>query len=313
MATELVELYNDLDLQRLRVSRPSKFLFLCGGVVRSGVNAKPENLRDYIYRVRRMRSPYEVVLAEEATQLYRDTSYGDLISFEEDIARIAAVVLVIAESAGSLAELGAFASNDTIRKALRVMIQEKHETDESFIRYGPVERVKKTKREYLGVYPWRAHANGRLIISSVKPHYREIMKFINDHLLSVDHSTAFHRLTDASLFYIIYWVVYLCLAVTPALLTQYVMALVPDAISSDISNKLYCMELAGWLGRIPYSGQDYFYTCYGDDPFDYSFKSDVRDRDSLRRKLAVSSALLRTRKLPLHVRKVASERRSSPK
>lgn len=177
MAAELVELYADLDLGRLRVSRPSKFLFLCGGIVPNGVNAKPGNLRDYIYRVRRMRTRYEVVLAEKATQLYRDTAYGDLISFEEDIARIAAVVLVIAESAGSLAELGAFASNDTIRKALRVMIQEKYARDESFIRYGPVERVKKAKREHLGVYPWREHANGRLIARSVTPHYSEIVKF----------------------------------------------------------------------------------------------------------------------------------------
>jgi hypothetical protein len=112
LAAELVELYNDLHLERLRVHRPSKFLFLCGGALPNGVNDRPGNLRDYIYRVRRIRSPYQVVLAERATQLYRDTAYSDLISFEEDIARIAAVVLVIAESAGSFAELGAFASND---------------------------------------------------------------------------------------------------------------------------------------------------------------------------------------------------------
>jgi hypothetical protein len=55
------------------------------------------------------------VLAEDAFRLFRDSDYSDLISFEEDLARIASVVLVIAESAGSLAELGAFASNDTIR------------------------------------------------------------------------------------------------------------------------------------------------------------------------------------------------------
>ena len=161
LAAELAELYADLDRERLRVSRPSKFLFLFGGVVSNHVNAKPGNLRDYIYRVRRMRTRYQVVLAKKATQLYRDTAYGDLISFEEDIARIAAVVLVIAESSGSLAELGAFASNETICKAARVMIQEKSEADASLSVTDPVERVKKAKREYLGVYFWRAHANRR--------------------------------------------------------------------------------------------------------------------------------------------------------
>jgi hypothetical protein len=182
LAAELVELYNDLDPERLRITRPSKFLFLCGGAVANDGNSKPQNLRDYIYRVRRLRSSYEIVLAEKANQLYRDTDYTDLISFEEDIARIAAVVLVIAESAGSLAELGAFASNDTILKALRVMIKEKHDSGESFIRFGPVKRVrhsyKHAKIDHVGVYPWRDHANGNLVISSVKPHYTQLRKLV---------------------------------------------------------------------------------------------------------------------------------------
>lgn len=259
MTDELVELYNDLDLDRLRVSRPSKFLFLCGGVVPDTANAKPGNLRDYIYRVRRMRTRHEIVLAEKASQLYRDTSYEDLISFEEDIARIAAVVLVIPESAGSLAELGAFASNETIRKALRVMIQQKLAAEESFIRYGPVERVKKTKRAYLGVYPWSAHTNGELNVSSVQPHYTEIIKFINDHLDSVPQSTSFTKLHCSKLFYIIYWVVFLSLAVEETRLRRYVVSLVPAASDDDIDNKLYCMELAGWIERLSYSGKDYFF------------------------------------------------------
>jgi hypothetical protein len=222
LAAELVQLYHDLDLERLRVTRPSTFLFLCGGALATD-GAKPLNLRDYIYRYRRLRSPYEIVLAEKATQLYRDTNYTDLISFEEDIARIAAVVLVIAESAGSLAELGAFASNDTILKALRVMIKEKHESDESFIRYGPVERVKKAKREYLGVYPWRDHANGNLIVSSVRPHYTEIRRFINDNIESIPASMSAHNLPESTrLFYVIYWIIFLCLAVRPTNLYQYI-------------------------------------------------------------------------------------------
>jgi hypothetical protein len=186
LAAELVELYNDLDPERLRITRPSKFLFLCGGAVAHDGNPKPQNLRDYIYRVRRLRSSYEIVLAEKANQLYRDTDYTDLISFEEDIARIAALVLVIAESAGSLAELGAFASNNTILKALRVMIKKTHDSGESFIRFGPVQRVrtsyKHAKVGHVGVYPWRDHANGKLVITSVKPHYTQIRKFISDHM-----------------------------------------------------------------------------------------------------------------------------------
>lgn len=256
-----------------------------------------------------MRTPYEIVLAEKATQLYRDTTYGDLISFEEDIARIASVVLVIAESAGSLAELGAFASNETIFRALRVMIQEKYASDQSFIRYGPIERVKKAKREHLGVYPWRAHANGRLVVRSVEPHYREIVRFINDHLKNVPESTFFANLSSASLFYIIYWIIFLSLAVTEKSLKDYVKSLVATATDADIENKIYCMELAGWIERILYSGKDYFFTRYGQDPFKYRFKPEVNDRDSVRRKFGVTSTLLKSEKLPKHVKDRAIEGR----
>ncbi|WP_204281408.1 retron St85 family effector protein, partial [Moraxella catarrhalis] len=127
--------------------------------------------------------------------------YSDLITFEEDIARIAAVVLVIAESAGSLAELGAFTANDTIRQALRVVIPDHHETAESFVRYGPIERLKNERRENLGVYPWKEHANGRLNVSSVKPHYKEIVTFINQHLDSIAKSTLYSKLDSSKLFY----------------------------------------------------------------------------------------------------------------
>jgi hypothetical protein len=102
----LLQLFEDLDHSKLGFKYPSKFIFLCGGVISK--TGKAISLRDYLYRVRNIegRLAGGIILAEEATQLYRDSHYRDLISFEEDIARIAAIVLVIPESPGSLAELG---------------------------------------------------------------------------------------------------------------------------------------------------------------------------------------------------------------
>jgi hypothetical protein len=211
LVAELRVLYDDLNLDGVRVFRPSKFMFLCGGYISKDEDAKPINLRDYLFRVRQIANRYNIVLAEKATQLFRDSDYDDLISFEEDIARIASVVLVIAESPGSLAELGAFTANDTIRNALRVVIQQQHEIAESFVRYGPIERIKNAKRANLAVYPWRIHANGALNISSTKPHYKEIVKFLDEHVASVPASTIFTKLGEAEIFYVIYWIIHLCL------------------------------------------------------------------------------------------------------
>ena len=309
MVAELRGLYDDLNLDGVRVSRPSKFMFLCGGYIEKDQNARPVNLRDYLFRVRQIANRYDIVLAEKATQLFRDSDYNDLISFEEDIARIASVVLVIAESPGSLAELGAFTANDTIRNALRVVIQQQHEIAESFVRYGPIERIKKAKRANLAVYPWRMHANGTLNISSTKPHFKEIVKFLDEHVNSVPTSTIFTRLGEAEKFYIIYWIIHLCLAVSTTQLRSYVQLIIPDATEEFIKNKLYCMQLAGWIERRSYSNKDYLWALHDADPFDYEFKSGVTERVTIRRNLIVKTALRKAEPLPPHISSEATSAR----
>jgi hypothetical protein len=248
-------------------------------------------------------------LAEKAVQLYRDTDYGDLISFEEDIARIAAVVVVIPESAGSLAELGAFAANETIRSVLRVVIQHKYDIEESFVRYGPVERMKRMKRDYLGVYPWRVRPNGTLVISSAQPHFKEIKNFIDGHADATPVSVMFSQIQDGQLFYLVYWVIYLSLAVETKILIQLIQLIEPKATEKEINNKIYCMKIAGWIERFSYSQKDFIYSLHDIDPFDYSFKPGVSDRDSVRRKLAVSAALKTLSNVPKHVLATAAKAR----
>lgn len=309
MIPEIATWYNDLDLERLRVKRPSKFLFLCGGARETRAEARAANLRDYLLRVRPIRTKYDIVLAEEATQIYRDTAYSDLITFEEDIARIASVVLFIAESAGSLAELGSFTTNDTIRKALRVVLPSHHETAESFVRYGPVQRLKNEGRTNLGIYPWKMHQSGGLNVSSVKPHYKEIVKFINSHLEAVPKSYQFSKLSEDKLFYIIYWIVNQCLVITPSLLSQVVSSIEPSATAGDVRNKIYCMQIANWIKRESYSGDDYFYAVFDDDPFDYSYKAGVIETSAVRRKIQIQAELKKIISVPSYVTKVAAKAR----
>lgn len=310
MIPELRKLYEDFNPERLRVFKPSKFLFLCGGLIRDNQDPKPANLRDYLIRVRKLEKAFPVVLAETATQLYRDTNYHDLISFEEDIARIASVVLVIAESAGSLAELGAFASNDTIRRSLRVLISTDHANAESFVRWGPVERIKKPKRENLGIYPWRVHANGTLIIGSARPHYNEIRRFIADHIDAIPKSITYNQLGESKLFFLVYWIIHLSSAISPATLYSYVQSLHPDVGNNDIKDKVYCMILAGWVAKESYSGRDYFYALHDDDPLSFDFKPGVSETNAIRRKLEVVNAFRRLESIPKHIMTLAAKARN---
>ena len=69
------------------------------------------------------------------------------------------------------------------------------------------------------------------------------------------------------------------------------------------------MRIAGWVERIAYSGHDYIYAMHDEDPFEYSFSVTVTEKDSARRKIAVTQALAKATGIPRHVRKIAAQAR----
>lgn len=286
MSDTLTKFLREINRGKLRVERPSKFVFLCGGLIHTDELLPPENLRDYLWRIRQIRDGKTTyVLAESAQQLYRDSGYSDLISFEEDIARIAAIVLVISESAGSLAELGAFCSNDVISPVLRVIISEKNFSQESFIRWGPVERVRLKNRDRVGVFPWLAVDDFRE--ETAAPHYEEIVGFIDDHVDKARTTMIYPSDSRVAIFYDIIWCVYLADAITPDTLLETVRRIHPDISKREFRRKLYSLRVADWLSVVPYGGQDYYFLRQQQDPFQYSFFDGVVEKEPVRKVLAI--------------------------
>lgn len=313
LTAELVGLFRDLNTSRLRVIRPSKPVFLCGGVISNPKTPKPLSLREYILRNYKSGHPTDgqFVLAELANQLYRDTSYSDLITFEEEIAKIASIILVIAESPGSLAELGAFASNTIIRPKVRIILKEKHANEESFIRFGPVERIKNDNNDYVAIYPWRTNKDGNIVIRSARPHKGEMLKFIHDQLAAVPKTELFDNLNDSQIFFIIQWIIYVAYAITHLQLHEITNALALGVDERAIKNVVYCLRLVGWIKSYSYSSKEYLYAPYDQDPFDYAFNDGVADTDSVRRKEPISRAIHRGAALPPHVRKLVAASRAA--
>lgn len=310
MPVELDRLFTDLDFEKLRLQRPSKFIFFCGGKISDSSN-DASSMRHYLLRQRKIarRLKADVILAEAANQLYRDTDYHDLITFEEDIAKISAMVLVIAESAGSLAELGAFASNDITRQSLTIIMQEEFADAESFIRFGPVQRIKKDDDERVGFYPWKTNQKGNLIKGSAEPHVKAIVDFINAGLKRIPATFLYSSAPTIRDFIVVYWVIFLSLAIPLGKLTAFLATILPGETAATVRRKLYCMQLAGWIKVKPYSGTDYYYVTREEDPFKYAFKPGVVEKDTARRKSDVALSIKGELSLPKHVREVALKTR----
>ena len=310
MSESLDKLFNDLDLDELRFVRPSKFIFFCGGVLSKTKN-KSLSMRHYLLEERGIakRLNANVILAEEANELYRDSSYKDLISFEEDIAKISSTVLIIAESAGSLAELGAFASNQNIQPYLTIVMQQKYANAESFIRFGPVQRLKNIDDDSVAFFPWRVNKKNKIIKVSAAPHTSEIVGLINERIDKSPNKIGRGKNETMADCLLIYWILYLSNAIPINKISQYLSGKIEDPSIRNIKRKLYCMRLAGWVESTHYSNVEYYYCLFDIDPLDYSFKTGSVERDSLRRKADVVTEIQGELNLPKHVRTEALARR----
>lgn len=282
-----------IDFHALRFKRPRKTLFFCGGQTPTNGELGPVSVRDYLYRIRPLKKSILncVVLAESANDLYRESRYNDLITFEEDIARISAVVLLIAESPGSLAELGAFSSIQSISSTLYVIMSESHYGHTSFIRHGPIERLKRANEDCVHAYPWDTRKSGPELARDIEPHYAAIEAFIENALKAVPTTLRYPAGRDERIFCIAYWLIFVAIGITFRVLCDAIRLFMDDITEKDVKNKLYSLRVAGWILVKYYGGKEYYYTKLHEDPFDYSFRAGERVRDGVRWRVALTTEL----------------------
>lgn len=269
-----------IDLNRLRLGPPRRFIFFCGGKI-DHKSSKPLSLRDYLSR--ELIGPKAIpdahfVYAESATQLYRDSKYKDLIAFEEDIAQISDIVLIIGESAGSLTELGAFSMNAAIAERLKIIVQDKYYSDESFIRNGPIRHMEDMRDDSVSSYPWNiSSTDKKLIRSSAAPHVSSIRQELIDRLAKVAAKETFNASNKRHIMILIFWIVQ---RLRGAILKDIADSLSHFGISEtpeNIRKYLYCMRVADWIGEKKYWHPTYYYPRIDRDPLDYAFSGTKND------------------------------------
>jgi len=111
-------------------------VFLCGGRETS----RRDNLRDYLIKYH----PEVSIFYAEAVwaEIVRAKSTSNALEVEEYLASLADLVVIIVESPGTFAELGAFSLSTSLRQKLLPIVDSAYEfSDESFIKTGPIRWV----------------------------------------------------------------------------------------------------------------------------------------------------------------------------
>jgi hypothetical protein len=90
---------------------------------------------------------YEIIYPEDIfDELLYSSKSKDLLSLENLLADSVDVILIIPESPGSFAELGAFANNEKLRAKIICIIDKKYRKNKSFINQGPIKLIKKANK-----------------------------------------------------------------------------------------------------------------------------------------------------------------------
>ncbi|MCO6358225.1 retron St85 family effector protein [Roseivirga pacifica] len=91
-------------------------------------------------------SHYKMLLSEDFFNVFDNGERLDLLTIESQLAAYTDCVLIFLESAGSLAELGAFSLHDELAKITLVVNNSIHQQVDSFINLGPLKRVEKKSK-----------------------------------------------------------------------------------------------------------------------------------------------------------------------
>jgi len=116
---------------RYRFRRLSPVLFLCGGAG----SARRDTLRDYL---RKHIPGLSLFYAERVWEHIASHVERGALKMESDLADLADLVLIVVESPGTFAELGAFSLSPPLRKKLLPIVDEEHQHQQSFISTGPL-------------------------------------------------------------------------------------------------------------------------------------------------------------------------------
>ncbi|NGY38980.1 hypothetical protein FQU23_015895 [Flavobacterium sp. XN-5] len=114
-------------------------VFLCGADI-----TQKDKIRYKIAEALKRRFWADIIYPEDIfDELLYSSKTKDLLSLEGLLADSVDAIVLIPESPGSFAELGAFANDEQLRSKLICLVDKKYKKDKSFINQGPLRLVKK--------------------------------------------------------------------------------------------------------------------------------------------------------------------------
>ncbi|AGQ92409.1 hypothetical protein M634_12785 [Vibrio parahaemolyticus O1:Kuk str. FDA_R31] len=116
-------------------------IFLCGGAIDN-----EDNGRSKMASIFNEHSKYELLYPEDIfDDLLAGPGQHSLLHLENILANCVDAIVLLPESPGSFAEIGAFSNNPRLAQKLIVLSDKNYKSKKSFINYGPYRLIKESK------------------------------------------------------------------------------------------------------------------------------------------------------------------------
>lgn len=247
----------DLDPSPSRIEFSSKpIVLLCGGGVPE--RARPDEDKPPFKSIRHRivdRFPsYEIFRPEEIDDWHADGIFENLMDFESDLASICSLVVIILESEGAIAELGAFSQLPDFKRKLCIVIPETYADDNSFINLGILRYISKEDESAIKRYPWDV----RRPIEASEEVIIDIIEDIEADLGKQQKSQSLKMSSEAHLMIVIYELTRLFVALRESEIIEVISKLGHEIKKENLRRKLFLLQRLRLIKKITYSDSKFF-------------------------------------------------------
>jgi len=264
---------DDLDIGRSRIKTSiSPIVLFCGGQAseppppksdepkRKPPKPKIKSLRHAVvleHRERNTHSPsFELYMPEQIQNWHDGAIFKNLVQFEEQLAAICAIVVVIIESPGSIAELGAFSQQHELQKKLMVFKSSDFK-EPSFIELGILKDIKESGNSIFSSpvkgFPWEVnytHTIEREITV-------DVLTTIEEGLTSVNKTEAISDVSSSHTTTIIRELIKLFVALKASEISTYLDKLNIFVPQEQLNQKLFLLRKFNLIKLVEYDSTYY--------------------------------------------------------
>jgi len=250
---------SNLDIHSCRVEfTTAPIVLLCGGEVKE--KERPDDpappissFRDALTRDNHS-SSFELFRPEEITNWQSDAIFKNLMEFEADLASICTLVVIILESPGSIAELGAFSQLPDLSKKIIVIKSNRFTDDNSFINLGILRYISKAHESSIKTYPWEID-EPRSITTEV---IEDAIKDIQYELSILRKSEVFKLQNNSHVIVLICELVTLFVALKEKEILEYLTGIGVRITMPELRSKLFLLQRFNLIEKKEYSDSVFY-------------------------------------------------------